>query len=266
MFNVHTMLYATLGISHALVMRDFGAPRVCSINPDVPAIGAGLRAHARLMLGEAVTTRVAKRDVLAIEGSYRKRGPLPRGDRYHYAWAAFVDSTVVLDYLNAYSGILQVVTDCAEGRGWYDGHDARWPARRATSAIAKQSKLNHLPTDSDYSGYFPFRDDEGNAIDGSSVEVFWHDGEECGACDGDGEGTVERVTRSGPTDFGGMLATPIHERVTVEFDCEVCDGNGGLVDGWYWWACQPGCLPDSDGFPAGGFDSARAAYLDAMNG
>ena len=30
--------------------------------------------------------------------------------------------------------------------------------------------------------------------------------------------------------------------------------------GWYWWACFPGCLPDSD--PFGPFESERAAIDD----
>ncbi len=31
--------------------------------------------------------------------------------------------------------------------------------------------------------------------------------------------------------------------------------------GWYWWACFPGCLPDSE--PNGPFDTEADAYLDA---
>lgn len=32
-------------------------------------------------------------------------------------------------------------------------------------------------------------------------------------------------------------------------------------EGWYWWACQPGCLPDGD--PVGPFTSSYAAYANA---
>jgi len=37
-----------------------------------------------------------------------------------------------------------------------------------------------------------------------------------------------------------------------------------LEPGWYWWACFPGCLPDSD--PHGPFQSERDATLDAQDG
>ena len=38
-------------------------------------------------------------------------------------------------------------------------------------------------------------------------------------------------------------------------------GAENLERGWYWWACFPGCLPDSD--PTGPFDSRREAEMDA---
>ncbi len=34
--------------------------------------------------------------------------------------------------------------------------------------------------------------------------------------------------------------------------------------GWYWWACLPGCLPDSE--PNGPFETAQAAIDDAQEG
>ena len=40
-------------------------------------------------------------------------------------------------------------------------------------------------------------------------------------------------------------------------------GDHDLEPGWYWWACFPGCLPDSD--PCGPFDTATAAIEDARN-
>ena len=33
--------------------------------------------------------------------------------------------------------------------------------------------------------------------------------------------------------------------------------------GWYWWACFPGCLPDSD--PVGPFESRHEAVDDARD-
>ena len=49
-------------------------------------------------------------------------------------------------------------------------------------------------------------------------------------------------------------------------DVEVFQGSdyGDLeleADKWYWWACLPGCLPDSD--PNGPFESEEAALVDA---
>ena len=35
------------------------------------------------------------------------------------------------------------------------------------------------------------------------------------------------------------------------------------TDGWYWWSCFPGCLPDSD--PFGPFETESAALADALN-
>jgi|TARA_R110000824_G_C14916471_1_gene647231 hypothetical protein len=41
-----------------------------------------------------------------------------------------------------------------------------------------------------------------------------------------------------------------HEEEWVEFE-----------PGWYWYACSPGCLPDSD--PTGPFASSQQAHHDA---
>jgi hypothetical protein len=42
------------------------------------------------------------------------------------------------------------------------------------------------------------------------------------------------------------------------------DGDGELLPaGWYWWACFPGCTPDSD--PHGPFDTQDEAEADAQN-
>jgi hypothetical protein len=35
-------------------------------------------------------------------------------------------------------------------------------------------------------------------------------------------------------------------------------------DGWYYWFCFPGCLPDSD--PEGPFDTKEEALADAQHG
>lgn len=51
-----------------------------------------------------------------------------------------------------------------------------------------------------------------------------------------------------------------------------CPTKGDLKDmgldprdeGWYWWACFPGCLPDSD--PHGPFNTEREAIEDAQKG
>ena len=40
------------------------------------------------------------------------------------------------------------------------------------------------------------------------------------------------------------------------------DGNP-LPAGWYWWACFPGCLPDSD--PFGPFETEAEALADARD-
>ena len=35
-----------------------------------------------------------------------------------------------------------------------------------------------------------------------------------------------------------------------------------MPEGWYWWACQPGCLPDGD--PMGPFDTEDDAIFDTL--
>ena len=56
-------------------------------------------------------------------------------------------------------------------------------------------------------------------------------------------------------------------------DCEVFyadagelgeDGDGDpRLAGWYWWACFPGCLPDSD--PSGPFETEADALANARD-
>ncbi len=48
------------------------------------------------------------------------------------------------------------------------------------------------------------------------------------------------------------------------------DGHGSFEvfqreNEWYWWACFPGCLPDTDD-ALGPFDTEDEAIDDAMNG
>ncbi len=41
-------------------------------------------------------------------------------------------------------------------------------------------------------------------------------------------------------------------------DCVIAD-----TPGWYWWSCQPGCLPDGD--PCGPFDTEDEALRDCVS-
>ena len=60
-------------------------------------------------------------------------------------------------------------------------------------------------------------------------------------------------------------------KVTSEDDCPLCQegttiGQHVMDDhnGWYWWPCFPGCLPDGE--PMGPFPSETAALADARDG
>lgn len=37
-----------------------------------------------------------------------------------------------------------------------------------------------------------------------------------------------------------------------------------MLSGWYWWACQPGCLPDGDA--EGPFETEDEAIMNARYG
>jgi hypothetical protein len=39
-------------------------------------------------------------------------------------------------------------------------------------------------------------------------------------------------------------------------------GTDGLLLGWYWWSCFPGCLPDGDA--SGPFNTEAEAIADAQ--
>lgn len=47
-------------------------------------------------------------------------------------------------------------------------------------------------------------------------------------------------------------------------ECITDDEGDCLGTGWYWQACFPGCLPDSD--PIGPFDTEALALADAREG
>lgn len=42
-----------------------------------------------------------------------------------------------------------------------------------------------------------------------------------------------------------------------------CWNDEHFTEGWYYWPCEPGCLPDSD--PVGPFSSQVAAKIDATS-
>lgn len=42
------------------------------------------------------------------------------------------------------------------------------------------------------------------------------------------------------------------------------DGAEALEEGWYWWSCFPGCLPDGE--PNGPFATEAEALADAREG
>lgn len=59
------------------------------------------------------------------------------------------------------------------------------------------------------------------------------------------------------------IDSAIDHDVTSE-DSAFVDSDGDyLGDGWYWWACMPGCLPDSD--PNGPFDTEDEAIASARD-
>lgn len=50
--------------------------------------------------------------------------------------------------------------------------------------------------------------------------------------------------------------------VPGDYNPETEDGEP-LPEGWYWWPCFPGCLPDGD--PNGPFDTEDEALGDARS-
>lgn len=61
----------------------------------------------------------------------------------------------------------------------------------------------------------------------------------------------------------GSFEVFYHDGVRVsEDDCWADDEGEPRPKGWYWWACFPGCMPDSD-FPNGPFPTEEDAVRDA---
>jgi hypothetical protein len=42
----------------------------------------------------------------------------------------------------------------------------------------------------------------------------------------------------------------------------IADDDSKYTEGWYWWPCFPGCMPDSD--PIGPFETEAEAIADAQ--
>ena len=59
--------------------------------------------------------------------------------------------------------------------------------------------------------------------------------------------------------------TAIQSDKALGYDCwqDAGEPDGSFSDGWYWWSCFPGCLPDSD--PVGPFDTEQDAIDDAQD-
>jgi len=47
------------------------------------------------------------------------------------------------------------------------------------------------------------------------------------------------------------------------YEHESDDCVGLTSEGWYWWSCFPGCLPDSE--PEGPFDTEEDAIVDSRD-
>jgi len=48
------------------------------------------------------------------------------------------------------------------------------------------------------------------------------------------------------------------------FEVFWADSPEEMDEGWYWWACFPGCLPDGEA--SGPFATSTEAYNSAMEG
>jgi hypothetical protein len=55
-----------------------------------------------------------------------------------------------------------------------------------------------------------------------------------------------------------LTAAQASERIASEGPC----AGATFEEGWYWWACFPGCMPDGD--PAGPFKTEQEAIDNAQ--
>jgi len=90
--------------------------------------------------------------------------------------------------------------------------------------------------------YYPFLSDDGSTY--GSCEVFF----------------------MSAADIRAHWRIPGWDGFAVPSDCpgdprDCCADNPSDLQGWYWQACQPGCLPDGD--PMGPFPSESDAIADA---
>lgn len=89
-----------------------------------------------------------------------------------------------------------------------------------------------------------------------------------------GPASIQVVWHNGPDRIGGPYAYRSPAVVDVDGH-QMVDGLTGtrfhdeedpatvLPAGWYWWACLPGCLPDSE--PVGPFARSSIALEDARD-
>lgn len=66
---------------------------------------------------------------------------------------------------------------------------------------------------------------------------------------------------SDPTRKDDTYSLPDAEVFYLDEGEQYDDEGEALPEGWYYWYCFPGCLPDSD--PIGPFESEQSAITDA---
>ena len=52
--------------------------------------------------------------------------------------------------------------------------------------------------------------------------------------------------------------------VPDDYEPEAEEPNTTIPNGWYWWSCQPECLPDGEAI--GPFDTEQEALIDCVSG
>jgi hypothetical protein len=78
---------------------------------------------------------------------------------------------------------------------------------------------------------------------------------------------VTRIVTSDPTRraaYEPLYEIDPHTGATIEIffaDRLFAESFGARDAGWFWWSCQPRCLPDQ---PRGPFPTSYTAYRDAM--